>query len=263
MTHLTPARGILATEQPTDVDQDRGDRYRCCAQRAAKRRPRARGSARIARRPSPACWPPTRVGNLAVRSASIFTDVVESTALGERIEAETLRQVMARYFDEMRIVVTRHGGTVEKFIGDAVMAVFGIPRVHEDDALRAVRAADEMRHALAELNGRLTTEWGVRIEVRCGVNTGEVVVGSMGQGTFVTGSPVNLAARLEQAAEPGQILLGPDTFRLVRDMVEADAGDTAHDEGVHRPDHPHGAGVGDRGTGAGRGRPQPTRRQGR
>ncbi|HEY6567071.1 MAG TPA: adenylate/guanylate cyclase domain-containing protein [Actinomycetota bacterium] len=154
----------------------------------------------------------------------VFTDVVESTALGERIEPETLRQVMARYFEEMRVVVTRHGGTVEKFIGDADMAVFGIPRVHEDDALRAVRAADEMRRALADLNERLVTEWGVRIEVRCGVNTGEVVVGTMGQGSFVTGSPVNLAARLEQAAEPGQILVGPDTFRLVRDAIEAEAG---------------------------------------
>jgi class 3 adenylate cyclase/tetratricopeptide (TPR) repeat protein len=152
---------------------------------------------------------------------AVFTDVVGSTALGERLEPETFRQVMARYFEEMHGVIARHGGTVEKFIGDAVMAVFGIPRVHEDDAMRAVRAADEMRRALAALNDRFAADWGVRIDVRTGVNTGEVVVGSVGQGSFVTGSPVNLAARLEQTAGPGEILLGPDTYRLVRDAVEA------------------------------------------
>ncbi len=165
----------------------------------------------------------------------VFTDVVEFTAMGERIEPETLRQVMARYFDEMRTVVTRHGGTVEKFIGDAVMAVFGIPHVHEDDALRAVRAADEMRLALAGVNDRLSAEWDVRIEARTGVNTGEVVVGSSGQGSFVTGSPVNLAARLEQAAEPGQILLGPDTYRLVRDVVDVEPGEPLEMKGFDDP----------------------------
>src|SRR5262249_46800419 len=82
----------------------------------------------------------------------VFCDVTGSTALGERLDPESLRQVMARYFEAMRAVIERHGGTVEKFIGDAVMAVFGVPVVHEDDALRAVRAAAEMREALSALN---------------------------------------------------------------------------------------------------------------
>jgi tetratricopeptide (TPR) repeat protein len=130
-----------------------------------------------------------------------------------------MRRVMLRYFDEMRAVLERHGGTVEKFIGDAVMAVFGIPRVHEDDALRAVRAAGEMRKRLAELNLELEARWGVRLEARIGINTGEVVTGE-GQ-TMATGDAVNVAARLQQAAEPGDILLGKETYALVSSAVEA------------------------------------------
>jgi tetratricopeptide (TPR) repeat protein len=122
----------------------------------------------------------------------------------------------------MRLVIERHGGTVEKFIGDAVMAVFGIPQVHEDDALRAVRAAGEMRERLAALNEEFG-ERGMTIAVRTGVNTGEVVAGDPGQGqAFATGDAVNVAARLEQAAEPGEILLGPLTHRLVREAVRAE-----------------------------------------
>ena len=139
----------------------------------------------------------------------VFCDVTGSTALGEQLDPETLRRVMARYFEAMATVLERHGGTVEKFIGDAVMAVFGIPTVHEDDALRAVRAADEMGHALATLNDDLHSEWGVRLAMRIGVNTGEVVTGQgSGQGSggqrLVTGDAVNVAARLEQAASPAR-----------------------------------------------------------
>jgi tetratricopeptide (TPR) repeat protein len=130
---------------------------------------------------------------------------------------------MGRYFDEVRTVLERHGGTVEKFIGDAVMAVFGIPQLHEDDALRAVRAAWDMREALARLNLTLEAELGVSIATRTGVNTGEVVAGDASSGqTLVTGDAVNVAARLEQAAAPGEILLGADTYRLVRDAVTAE-----------------------------------------
>jgi class 3 adenylate cyclase/tetratricopeptide (TPR) repeat protein len=151
---------------------------------------------------------------------ALFADVTGSTALGERLDPESLRAVMTRYADEMRAVVERHGGTVEKFIGDAVMAVFGVPTVHEDDALRAIRAAAEMREALATLNVELERDWGARLEVRIGVNTGEVVAGDPASGqSFVTGDTVNVAARLEQAAEPGEILLGEETQRLVRDAV--------------------------------------------
>jgi class 3 adenylate cyclase/tetratricopeptide (TPR) repeat protein len=153
----------------------------------------------------------------------VFSDVSGSTALGERLDAEALRHVMARYFEETRAVLERHGGTVEKFIGDAVMAVFGIPTVHEDDALRAVRAAAEMRDSLASLNAELERERGVRLEIRTGVNTGEVVAGDPAQGqSFATGDAVNVAARLEQAAEPGEIVLGHATYRLVRDAVHAE-----------------------------------------
>jgi class 3 adenylate cyclase len=107
----------------------------------------------------------------------VFADVTGSTALGELLDPETLRRVMSRYFDEMSGVIERHGGAVEKFIGDAVMAVFGIPRLHEDDALRAVRAARDMGDALGELNAELEKDHGVGLEVRIGVNTGEVVAG--------------------------------------------------------------------------------------
>src|SRR5206468_2906660 len=116
----------------------------------------------------------------------------------------------------------RHGGTVEKFIGDAVMAVFGVPNVHEDDALRAVRAAGEMREALVALNKELERDHGVSLAARIGVNTGEVVAGDPQGQTLVTGDAVNVAARLEQAAEPGSVLLGGDTMRLVRDAVAAE-----------------------------------------
>jgi class 3 adenylate cyclase len=147
----------------------------------------------------------------------LFCDVAGSTALGELLDPEALRRVMRRYFDEMTAVVERHGGTVEKFIGDAVMAVFGIPHVREDDALRAVRAAAEIRDRLPAV----AEELGVALSFRTGINTGEVVVGA-GQ-TLATGDAVNVAARLEQAAPPGEIFIGADTRRLVRDAVEVEA----------------------------------------
>jgi class 3 adenylate cyclase/tetratricopeptide (TPR) repeat protein len=153
----------------------------------------------------------------------LFTDVAGSTALGERLDPESLRRVMARYFEEMRSVLERHGGSVEKFIGDAVMAVFGVPVLHEDDALRAVRAAAEMRQSLERLNEELQRDWGERLEMRTGVNTGEVVTGRRAPGQSpVVGDAVNVAARLEQAAAPGEILIGRSTHRLVRDAVEAE-----------------------------------------
>ena len=141
--------------------------------------------------------------------------------MGETLDPEAVRRVMARYFDRMRTVLERHGATVEKFIGDAVMAVFGIPEVREDDALRAVRAAAEMREGLRELNKELERDFGVELESRIGVNTGEVVTGT-GAETLATGDAMNAAARLEQAAAPGEVLVGADTYALVRDAVEAE-----------------------------------------
>jgi class 3 adenylate cyclase/tetratricopeptide (TPR) repeat protein len=150
----------------------------------------------------------------------IFCDVAGSTALGERLDPETMRQVMARYFEAMKGVIERHGGTVEKFIGDAVMAVFGVPVRHEDDALRGVRAAAEMRQAVTDLNEELERDYGTALELRIGVNTGGVVTGT--EERLVTGDAVNVAARLEQAVSPGEVLLGEETFQLVRNAVEAE-----------------------------------------
>ena len=102
----------------------------------------------------------------------MFMDAVGSTGIGERADPETLRRVMTRYFDEIRAVVERHGGVIEKYIGDAVMAVFGVPVVHEDDALRAVRAAADIRARLAQLENELRAERGLAIQWRTGINTG-------------------------------------------------------------------------------------------
>src|SRR6266545_633563 len=153
----------------------------------------------------------------------VFSDVVGSTPLGERLDPESLRELTTRYYRQMAGVLERHGGRVSKFIGDAAMAVFGVPRTHEDDALRAVRAASELAPALAELNHELEAAWGMRLLLRTGVNTGEVVVGDDLYGQDVTvGDAVNLAAPLEHAAAPGQVVLGESTYRLVRDAVEVE-----------------------------------------
>jgi class 3 adenylate cyclase len=150
----------------------------------------------------------------------LFADVADSTPLGERLDPESLRRVMSRWFERMSSVLERHGGTVEKFIGDAVMAVFGIPELHEDDALRAVRAATELRQALAELNEELGRDLEVRIGIRVGINTGEVVAGDGSGGQMLaTGDAVNVAKRLEESARTGEILLGEPTRKLVENAV--------------------------------------------
>ena len=150
----------------------------------------------------------------------VFCDVTGSTALGERLDPESFRQVMRRYFDAARRVIGRHGGTVEKFIGDAVMAVFGVPVLHEDDALRAVRAAAGLREEIEILNRTLAADFGATLSIRTGVNTGRVVTGT--EERLATGDAVNLAARLEQAASPGEIVIGPQTWALVRGAVVAE-----------------------------------------
>ncbi|MGZ6563706.1 MAG: BTAD domain-containing putative transcriptional regulator [Solirubrobacteraceae bacterium] len=169
--------------------------------------------------PAPDREPPVEVG--ALRRARkvvtvLFCDVTGSTALGEELDPEALFGVMSRYFEELRAIIERHGGTVAKLIGDAVMGVFGIPRVHEEDALRAVRAAAEIRTRLPGL----AQEVGVELRFRTGVNTGLVLVGD-GENLAI-GDAVNVAARLEHAAQPGEILLGEATHRLVRDAVEVE-----------------------------------------
>jgi class 3 adenylate cyclase/tetratricopeptide (TPR) repeat protein len=159
----------------------------------------------------------------------VFCDVSGSTALGERLDPEAMRRTMGRYFEEIRLIVERHGGTVEKFIGDAAMAVFGIPVAHEDDALRAVRAVAEIRERLMALGDELS----VALSFRTGVNTGEVVAGE-GE-TLVTGDAVNVAARLEQAAPTGEILIGADTLSLVRDAVTVEPVDPLELKGKREP----------------------------
>jgi class 3 adenylate cyclase/tetratricopeptide (TPR) repeat protein len=140
----------------------------------------------------------------------LFCDITDSTALGESVDPEALRALLGRYFERMKEIVERHEGTVEKFIGDAVMAVFGVPTAHEDDALRAVRAAAEMRDALPELD----------VQARIGLTTGLVVTGT--EERLATGDAVNVAARLEQAAAPGEVLLGEPTLDLVQEAVDVE-----------------------------------------
>jgi class 3 adenylate cyclase/DNA-binding SARP family transcriptional activator len=147
---------------------------------------------------------------------ALFCDVMGSTALGEELDLEALDRVMNRCLEELRTTIERHGGTVDRLIGDAVMAVFGIPRVREDDALRAVRAAAEIPQRLLTV----AAEVGVSVSFRIAVNTGLVLVGE-GE-SLAIGDAVNVAARLEQAAAPGEILLGEETLRLVRDAVEVE-----------------------------------------
>src|SRR3954466_13661985 len=142
----------------------------------------------------------------------LFCDVSGFTSLGERLDPESLQQLMSRWFGETRRIVEHHAGTVEKYMGDAVMAVFGVPVVHEDDAARAARTALEMHETLDHLNDELEGRWGVRLEIHTGLNTGEVVVGSAPGGDLSTvGDVVNVAQRLEASAPPGEVLVGQET----------------------------------------------------
>ena len=147
---------------------------------------------------------------------SLFCDIAGSTALGERLDPEVLRNVINQYFERITAIIERHGGTVQKFAGDAVMAVFGVPRVHEDDALRAIRAAAEIHQQVPAIAQQV----GVALQFRTGVNTGLVLTDETK--SLAIGDAVNVAARLEQAAQPDQVLLGSETLRLVRDAVEVE-----------------------------------------
>jgi DNA-binding SARP family transcriptional activator len=153
----------------------------------------------------------------------LFADIVDSTSLAAALDPEVLRAVMRRYFDTVRTIVERHGGAIEKFIGDAAMAVFGVPQMHEEDALRAVRAARDLREALIALNSELSREHALELRVRIGINTGEVLTGDAAAGQpFATGAAVNVAMRLQQAALPGETLLGAPTQALLGEGVEVE-----------------------------------------
>jgi class 3 adenylate cyclase len=166
----------------------------------------------------------------------LFCDLVGSTALGEQLDPEVLGELVRRYFERMSRALERHGATVEKFAGDAVMAVFGVPERNEDDALRALRAADEMRAELRRLNEELREEGGVPMQHRIGINTGEVVSGDarLGQG-LVLGDAVNVAARFEQHAAPGEILLDPVTRELAGPEIRTEAVPPLVAKGKSRP----------------------------
>ena len=180
--------------------------------------------------------PPTAPHEVRKTVTILFSDLKDSTTLGERLDPEAVREVLGRYFGEMRSIVERHGGMVEKFIGDAIMAVFGLPRLHEDDALRAVRAAVEMQQRLRVLNVELAERWGVELANRTAVTTGEVVADdSAASQRLVTGDPVNVAARLEVAARPMEVLIGEATYRLVRDAVDVEAIDPLAVKGKSEP----------------------------
>jgi len=146
----------------------------------------------------------------------LFADVVGSTELGSQTDPEVLRQQMTRYYERMKAVAETYGGTVEKFIGDAVMVVFGVPRIHDDDAERAVRCGLAMQEAMSALNRELETQLALRV----GINSGEAVVQSGDDGQFIVGDAVNVAARLQQNADAGEVIAGPLTEQLTRGAIE-------------------------------------------
>src|SRR5262249_344353 len=166
--------------------------------------------------PVQAAVPPTEERKLVT---VVFADLVGSTELADAQDPERTRVVLDRFYDAMAMEIERVGGTVEKFVGDAVMAAFGAPAAQEDHAERGLQAALAMRHRLGEL-------FGAGLALRIGVNTGDVVVGRPREGSsFVTGDAVNVGARLEQAAVPGEILVGERTVLLARGAFEfADLG---------------------------------------
>jgi class 3 adenylate cyclase/tetratricopeptide (TPR) repeat protein len=154
---------------------------------------------------------------------ALFADLAHSTGLGEQLDPEVMRGIVGRFFELARDQVERRGGTVEKFSGDAVMAIYGLPAAHEDDPERAVRSALAIRQGMADLSADAQARHGTTIQARIGIETGEVVVGDpFGGATQATGDTLNVAARLEQLAQPDEIVLGPTAYAQLRDMVVAE-----------------------------------------
>ena len=150
----------------------------------------------------------------------LFVGIVDFMNLAAALDPEVLRSIMRRYFDTVRTIVERHGGTVEKFIGDTAMAVFGVPLMHEDDALRAVRSAKDLGDALVSLNADLERDQGLTLQIRTGINTGEVLVGDAASGQpFATGPAVTVAMQLQQSALPGETLLGDATRAVLHEAA--------------------------------------------
>jgi class 3 adenylate cyclase/tetratricopeptide (TPR) repeat protein len=156
----------------------------------------------------------------------LFADIAGSTVLADHLDPERLRSVMRQYFVAMREEIEARGGTVEKFIGDAVMAAFGVPTAHEDDTSRALRAAEAMRRRLDAVNDELVVSHGLTLEMRMGVNTGEVLAATSPEpgGAMVTGDVVNVAARLQTSAEPGEVLVSERTAQSARGFAFSERG---------------------------------------
>src|SRR6266511_450792 len=164
----------------------------------------------------PAATPPEERRRVTV----LFADLSGYTAVAERMDPETVKALVGRALRRLGQEVERYGGTVDKYIGDNVMALFGAPVAHEDDAERAVRAALGMQEAMGEINARLGASHDVSFALRVGVNTGEVVAGAVGDGYTVIGDTVNVASRLQAASRPGSVTVGEPTQRATREAIE-------------------------------------------
>src|SRR5205823_13570177 len=163
---------------------------------------------------------PVRSGALETRTSLpeerrqvtvVFADLSGYTAVAERMDPEAVKGLVERCLRRLGDEVERYGGTVDKYIGDNVMALFGAPVAHEDDAERAVRAALGMQDAMTEVNERLPE--GVSFALRVGLNTGEVLAGAVGDDYTVVGDTVNVASRLQTAARPGGVTVGERTMK--------------------------------------------------
>jgi DNA-binding SARP family transcriptional activator/tetratricopeptide (TPR) repeat protein len=165
-----------------------------------------------------------RIGTRASRK-TVTVFACDVTAAGSPLDPEALQQMTLLGFEELQPVLERHGATVDRSVGGAVTAIFGIPAVHEDDALRAARAAIEIRDRIARLRDELESRWGAWLELRGGISTGEVVVGGGGNGPQATGEPMQLALRLQQSAPPQELRMDTRTYRLVRDAVRVESRD--------------------------------------
>jgi class 3 adenylate cyclase len=216
-----------------------GDRKRLLRGIAAFRA----GGAATGDRPSsiPTAAEPVRPGHAAERRqlTVMFCDMVGSTALAARLDPEDLHEVMRRYQESCAEVVARYEGHVGNYIGDGILAYFGYPKAHEDDALRAIRAGLDIVDAIRRLAGELD-DYGVRIDVRVGINTGLVVVGDLGTGEFrdemaVVGETPNVAARLQGMAAPGTVVVGERTRRLVEGLFMFEEREPQMVKGIDEP----------------------------
>jgi class 3 adenylate cyclase/tetratricopeptide (TPR) repeat protein len=165
----------------------------------------------------------------------LFADLSGYTAVSERMDPEAVKSLVDASLRRLGEEVTRYGGTVDKYIGDNVMAIFGAPVAHEDDEERAVRAALGMQAAMGEINAQLTARHGASFQLRVGINTGEVLAGAVGDGYTVIGDTVNVAARLQAAGRPGTVTVGERTYRATKDDVEYHTLDPLHLKGKAEP----------------------------